>query len=180
MNLLAALLASEEHQTHHWLWPERAEIIYGGLASLIVFALLYKYGLPAAKKGFAARTERIQKQMDDATGALERADATASDIRGKLGDIQAERARMLADADAAAEQLLVQGRERLEEEVASLEARAAADIDAGRGRVAGELQAEVAALAADVADRVVRSRIDERVQADLIEQYIANVGSARS
>jgi len=181
MSFLVSILAAEDpSQTHSWIWPERAEIIYGGLASLIVFFLLYRYGWPPAKKAFAARTARIQKQMDDAEAAKQGAEAKASDIRSKLGDIQAERARLLADADAAAEQLVAQGRLRLDEEVAGLEARAAADIDASRGRVAGELQAEVATLAGETAELIVRRRLDDRLQSDLVEQYIANVGSARS
>ena len=29
--------------THHWLLPETAEIIYGGIASLLIFWLLWKF-----------------------------------------------------------------------------------------------------------------------------------------
>ena len=52
--------------------PETAEIIWGGLASLIIFALLIKFAGPAIKKGLAARTARIQAELDGAAEAKDR------------------------------------------------------------------------------------------------------------
>ena len=44
-----ALLASEDPTiTHHWLLPETAEIIYGGLASVIVIGALVQILPPEA------------------------------------------------------------------------------------------------------------------------------------
>ena len=37
MRFLHLLAAEDPSQTHHWLLPETAEIIYGGIASLIIF-----------------------------------------------------------------------------------------------------------------------------------------------
>ena len=56
--------------THSWFLPETAEIIWGGLASLIIFYALYKFGWPQMKKSFEARTARIQKELDDAAAAV--------------------------------------------------------------------------------------------------------------
>ena len=48
---LIGLLASEDpNVTHHWLFPETAEIIYGGLSSVIVIGGLIKFAGPMAKK----------------------------------------------------------------------------------------------------------------------------------
>ncbi len=137
MNLFASIVfAADEvpHQdsegitTHHWLLPETAEIIYGGVASLIIFGALYKFALPMARKALAARTARIQKELDDSAAAKAAADAEAAEIRRALGDIDAERGRLLADADASASQLLADGRIRLQSEIAELHARADAEI----------------------------------------------------
>ena len=67
--------------THHWLLPETAEIIWGGLASLIVFFALYKFGGPAIKKAFAARTAKIQGQLDAAATDKAAASTEAAGIR---------------------------------------------------------------------------------------------------
>ena len=116
--------------THHWLLPEQSEIIYGTIASLIIFALLYKFAGPPVRKGLIARTERIQAELDASATALAEAEAEAAEIRQALGNIEEERERLLAVADAEAEALLTDGRARLELEIAELESRAAADLEA--------------------------------------------------
>ena len=183
MSFLVSLLASEEghltYETHSWLLPETAEIIYGGLASVLVFAALGKFALPMFKKSLAARTERIQKEMDDAKAVHDTAEGEAARIRTALGDIQSERARILAEADAQAAAVLADGRARITAEAADLEAKAEADISAAAGRVNDELKSEIARLSSVAADRVVRAALNDAAQQDLIEGFINTVGAAR-
>jgi F-type H+-transporting ATPase subunit b len=160
----------------HPILPEPAELIYGGLASIIVFALLFWKGWPLAKKAMHARTQRIQDELDAASAAKAAAEQDATKIRQALGDIESERARLLADADAQAEALLADGRVRLEQEVADLEARAEADLAAAASRSGDELRAEIARLASAAADRVVARSLDDSIQQELVEHYIARVG----
>jgi F-type H+-transporting ATPase subunit b len=165
------------YTTHHPLWPEQAEIIYGGLASVIVIGLLIWKGGPLLKKAMAARTDKIQGELDDSAAARRDAEAEAARIRQSLGNIEAERQRLLADADAQAEALLADGRARLETEVAELDAKADADIAAGAGRAGDELRGEIARLAGSAADLVVERSLDDATQQQLIEAFIAKVGA---
>jgi len=177
---VVALLASEDPTvTHNWLFPETGEIIYGGLSSLIVFGLLYKVAGPAAKKALVARTERIQKELDDAAQARSKSESDASDIRLALGDVDAERTRLLAEADVQAATLIADGRNRIASEVADLETKAAADLMAARGRGADELRAEIAVLASLATPTVVRATLNDQTKQDLIEAFITNVGASR-
>jgi F0F1-type ATP synthase membrane subunit b/b' len=118
--------------THHWLLPETAEIIYGGLASLIIFGALWKFGGPMIKKSFAARTEKIQKELDAAAADKAAAATEAAGIRTAKGDIAAERQRLLAEAESQAAAVLEDGRARLAVEVAEVEAKAASTSSARR------------------------------------------------
>jgi F-type H+-transporting ATPase subunit b len=169
---------SGSYTTHHWLWPERAELIYGGLAAVIIIALLIWKAGPMAKKAFAARTERIQSELDESAKAKTDAEAEAGAIRQALGDIDAEHERLLAEADAQAEALLTDGRSRLDAEIADLEAKADADIAATGGRATDELRNEIARLAASAADRVVERSLDGDTQQRLVEDYISRVGAS--
>ncbi len=174
------LFAADPARTHHWLLPETKEIIWGGLASLIIFYALWKFAGPAVKKAMAARTAKIQGELDASTAAKSDAQAEAATIRQAAGDIQAERARLLADADTQAEALLAEGRARLEQEVADLDARAEADIASAGGRVNDELRAEISRLANLATDQVLASgAIDAGTQQDLIENFIQKVGASR-
>ncbi len=163
--------------THSSFLPETAEIIWGGLASLIIFYALYKFGWPAMKKSFNARTARIQKELDDAAADKASAATEAGDIRQAKGDIAAERARIMAEATAQADAVLADGRARLVTEVAELEARSAAEIEAARGRVGDELRAEISRLSSAAVDHVVSGSLDDATQQELIEHFISRVGA---
>ncbi|NDD72253.1 MAG: hypothetical protein EBZ52_03640 [Actinobacteria bacterium] len=181
MNLIVtALFAVEDpSQTHHWLFPETAEIIYGGIASTIIFFGLYKFGWPMAVKSMSARTARIQKELDAAAAARSKSETDAAGIRQALGDIEAERRKILAEADAQATAILAEGRARLVKEVAELEAKAAADLAAARGRSGEELRGEIARLSSAATSAAVAASLNERAQQELIESFIKSVGAAK-
>ncbi len=171
---------SEGIVTHDPFLPEIAEIIYGGLASLIIFALLIKFAGPAIKKAFAARTAKIQKELDGAASDKAAAATEATTIRQAKGDIQAERARLLADADALADAMIADFDLRLDAEIADLRARAEADINTARTRGTDELRGEIVRLSSTAADRAVAESIDASTQQELIEAFIQSVGIQRA
>jgi F-type H+-transporting ATPase subunit b len=180
MSLFATLLAAEDpSQTHHWLFPETAELIYGiSAAAIVIGVLVWKAG-PIAKKAMKDRTQRIQNELDGAVNDLASAEAEATSIRTAKGDIEAERARLLAEADVHAQQLLVEGRERLEAELRELEAKTDADIAAIAARSGDELRAEIGELAGLATERLVADHLDDATQQQLIDQFIARVGASR-
>ena len=53
---LLSILAADPAETHHWLLPETAEIIYGGIASVLVIAALVKCAGPQITKFLNALT----------------------------------------------------------------------------------------------------------------------------
>lgn len=177
MSILGLLLAVDPARSKNWLLPETKEIIWGGLASLIIFALLYKFAGPAVKKAMGDRTARIQSELDSSAEDKAAAQTEAASIRRAAGDIGSERERLLAEADAQAAALLSEGRARLEQEAAELEARADAEIASVGGRVTDELRAEISRLANEATDRVLSvGAIDDATHQELIESFIQKVG----
>jgi F-type H+-transporting ATPase subunit b len=163
---------------YNWL-PEWYEIVFGGFASVVVFALLYKFAVPALKKGMQDRSARIQRDIDGSATALADARSAATQIRASKGDLQGERTRLLAEADATAARVLTDGRARIANEVADLEAKATADIEAARSRVQAELQADVAGIASAATEQVVHGSLDDATHQRLIEEFITKVGAGR-
>ena len=153
------------------------EVVIGGLATLIVFGILYKYAWPAIAKAMKDRTERIQTDLDDSAAARKQAEADAAEIRESLGDVDGERTRLFAEAEAQAAALLEDGRRRLADEVADLEAKADADIAAAAGRGADDLRADIARFASRAIESSVTSSLDDATQQELIEGFIARVGA---
>lgn len=176
---LFAILANDPAETHHWLLPETAEIIYGGIASVLVIGALIKFAVPQFTKFLNARTERIQKELDGAANALSTATQEASSIRAAIGDISGERNRLMAEADQQAAKMLTEGRARITAEVAELEARGDAEIAASRSRSSDELRGEISLLASAAAQRAVSASLNASAQQELIENFINSVGAAR-
>jgi F-type H+-transporting ATPase subunit b len=96
-----------------------------------------------------------------------------------LGDIDAERSRLLAEADAQAAALIMDGRSRITTEIADMETKAAADLVAARGRGADELRAEIALLASLAMPAVVQATLTDQTKQELIEAFISSVGASR-
>jgi len=165
-------------QSHHWLFPEAYEIFFGGIASLLIFGLLWWKAGPLIKKGMAARTKRVQDELDAAATDRAEAEAEAEEIRRAKGDIGAERTRLFAEADAQAESLLTDGRARLDQEIADLHTKSEADVAAAMGRSGDELRAEIGRFAASAADSMVADGLDDDTQQALIESFIQRVGAS--
>jgi F-type H+-transporting ATPase subunit b len=159
-------------------WAPMKEVIIGGLATLIVFIMLYKYAWPAISKGMKDRTARIQADLDSSAAARTQAEADAAEIRTSLGDVDGERSRLFAEADAQAAALLEDGRLRLAKEIEELEAKAEADIAAAAGRGADDLRADISRYASQAIESSVEASLDDATQQELIESFIARVGAS--
>ncbi|MFK8025927.1 MAG: F0F1 ATP synthase subunit B [Ilumatobacter sp.] len=154
------------------------EVIIGGVATLLVFALLYKFAWPTIAQAMRDRTARIQNDLDSSAAARKQAESDAAEIRQSLGDVDGERTRLFADADAEAATLLDEGRARLAREIEDMENSASAEIDAAAGRGADELRADIARYASRSIEPAVNASLDDAAQQDLIEGFIARVGSS--
>jgi F-type H+-transporting ATPase subunit b len=163
----------------HPIWAPVEEIIIGGLAFLIVLAILWKFAWPAISKGMKDRTSRIQGDLDTSAAARTQAEADAAEIRTSLGDVDGERGRLFADADAQAAALLENGRLRLTNEIEELEVKAAADIAAAEGRGADDLRVDIARFSSQAIESSVGASLDDATQQELIESFISRVGSGQ-
>ena len=184
---IAVLPAAEDipfddkgYTTINPILPPTGELILGTLSFLIIFALFLKFGWPLIKEFYNNRTARIQQEIDESSAAKAAAETEAANIRAAKGDIDAERSRLYAEADAEAEALLRDGRARLENELVDLERRADMEIETAANRTGDELSVEIASLSSRAIDGVVRRTLDDSVQQELIENFIARVGASTS
>jgi F-type H+-transporting ATPase subunit b len=158
--------------------PEWNEIIWGGLAFLIILAALWKFGLPAVTKAMDARTEKIRSSLDEAEKAKTDAEAVRADYQRQLADARGEAARIVEEARQQADAVRRDLTQRAEADAQDLRRRNAEQLEAERARVLGELRGQVAVLAVDAAERVVRANLDTEANRRLVEEYIANLSGA--
>jgi len=159
------------------LMPETNEIIWGTFGFLVVFFFIWKVGLPAIKKGMAARTERIRADLVAAETQRAEADQLLADYRAQLADAKNESARIIEEARQAADALKRDQEARLQSELAEMRARAAADIENAKAQAIADLRGEVAQLAIGAAEVVIGRSLDREAQVQLIEDYINQVAN---
>jgi F-type H+-transporting ATPase subunit b len=158
--------------------PALPEIVWGGLAFLIVLAILMKFAFPALKKGLKQREETIRDELEGASRAREEAEAEAAQYRAQIGDARSEANTILEDARADAERIRREMLERAENEAAEVRQRAQEDINLAQERAMSDLRAQVTDLSIDLAEKVVEQNLDRETQVALIDRYIDDVGGS--
>lgn len=124
------------------------------------------------------RKEKIQNDMESA--AKEKADASKlkEEYDGKLKEIHKEAETILSDTRKKA---LQQERDILEEareEAVCVRNRANKEIELEKSKVKDEVKQEMIAIASAMAGKIVATSIDERQQADLIEETLKEMGDS--
>jgi F-type H+-transporting ATPase subunit b len=157
--------------------PATNEIVWGGLAFIILFFLLAKFGYPAMRSMMDARTERLRADLDAAEAAKNEAEALLVDYQRQLADARNESSRIIEEARQQAEQVRRDLTARAEAEAAELRQRTSEQVAAERDRVLGELRSLVAGLAIELAEKVVEASLDRDANLRLIENYINQVGN---
>jgi F-type H+-transporting ATPase subunit b len=157
--------------------PATNELVWGFIAFVVLFGLFSWKGVPAVKGAMDARAQKISDSLDEADKAKVDAESVLAEYQRQLADAKAESSRIIDEARAQADQVKRDLIAKAEAEVAELRQRNAEAIAGERGRVMGELQGQVAALAIELAEKVVESNLDRETNTRLIENYINSVGA---
>jgi F-type H+-transporting ATPase subunit b len=157
--------------------PAVPEMIWGGLAFLIVFALLVKFAFPALKKGVKAREEKIRSDLEAAEKARQEAEDERVKYQASLADARGEANRIVEEAREAAERVRQETITRAEQDAAEIRTRASDDIGLARERAMADLRSQVADISIELAEKIVERNIDRSTQEQLIESYISSVGT---
>lgn len=160
--------------------PAWNEVIWGGLAFLVLLVLMWKFALPSVRSMMEQRTERIREDLEKAEQAKTEAEAVKAEYDRQLADSRAEGARIVEEARQAADQVRHDLIARAEADAAEVRQRAQQDVNLATDRAMADLQGRVAELSIDLAERVVERNLDHDTQIALIESYINEVGTGRA
>lgn len=157
--------------------PETTEIIWGGIAFVVLLALMQWKLFPAVKRGMDRRAEKIRADLDAAETARTEALEVKAGYEAELADARAEAGRIIDAARADAEQVRADLIARAEAEAAELRQRSDLDVEAAKRQALSDLQSEVSAIVIGAAETVIGRNLDRDTQMQLIESYIDEVGS---
>lgn len=159
------------------LIPGVNEIIWGTAAFVLLLGVLWKFGLPPVRNMMKRREERIRDDLERAERARLEAEEELAQYRRQMADARNEAARIIEEARQSADEVKRQIRSQAEADAADLRARAQDDARLAGERVAVDLQARVADLSIELAEKIVERNLDRDTQLALVESYIDQVGN---
>jgi F-type H+-transporting ATPase subunit b len=176
-NLAEGGTVDECQEAPNPILPATNELLWGAFAFVVLFGLLAWKGYPAIKSAMDARATKISDSLDEAERAKSEAETILAEYQRQLADARAESARIIEEARSQAEQVRRDLIAKAEAEATELRQRNAEQVAGERDRVMGEMQGQVAALAIELAEKVVESNLDRETNTRLIESYINSVGA---
>lgn len=142
----------------------------------ILIAVLVYFGRSFLGKILSERQSQIEAAIKEAEQRQQAAKAALAEQQQKLAQAQTTATKIKADAEtfaqSAREQILAQAAKDLEK----LRDEADRDLTSQRDRVVAELRQRVSALAVAKAENHFRSRMDDSLQQQLVDQSIALLG----
>lgn len=167
---------TEEHapaeEEHNPILPEMDELIFGGLAFLIVFVALAKFAFPALNKMLGQRSEKIQGDLEQAEKAKTEADEVLAEYRAQLADARTEANRVIEEARKTADSMRKDLLAKAEDEARQIVAKAQEEIRGERDRAFEELRAQVGELSVELAEKVVGETLTKDRHLKLVDGYI--------
>jgi F-type H+-transporting ATPase subunit b len=145
--------------------------------AIVIFAL-YKF-LPNFLGGILERRRAgILADLKDAEERLAAATSSLAQAQSDLAAAQQKADQIRADGKARAEAIRLDSEMRTIEEMARLKQGATADLNAEAARVSNQLRREAARLAIEKALATLPGKLDDKAQAQLVNQSIQNLGNA--
>ena len=173
---IAPVIAVEGPNGRHL--PVIDEFIWGTLAFLVVVGLFLWKGLGPAKQWFADQKNVVSDQFEKVEAERVAAESEYQQLSSGLGDVEAERSRILSESHEQAATVKADIMARADAEAAEMRAKVSADLGSNQAQASADLQSEMSQLTVASAEAVVESNLDETTQRDLVEAYINQVGSS--
>jgi F-type H+-transporting ATPase subunit b len=163
-------------QSGNPLVPSWTEVIWGGIAFLIVFVALWRVLLPRITKTLQDRTDAIEGGLERAVRAEEEAARLAEQYRAQLAEAKHDAARTREESREEGARIIAELREQAQAEAARITQAAHAQIAADRQQAFASLRAEVGTLAVELASKIVgESLADEARQSRVVERFLAEL-----
>jgi F-type H+-transporting ATPase subunit b len=157
--------------------PATNEIIWGGLAFVVLLLVMWKYALPPVRSMMKQREDRIRDDLERAEQVRTEAEGELANYRRQVADARNEAARIIEEARQSADEVKRQIQSQAESDAAETRARAQEDIGLAADRAQADLQGRVAELSIELAEKIVERNLDRDTQLALVESYIGQVGN---
>lgn len=157
-------------------WQLLADSTLTIIAVFVLFAIMSYFLFNPARKMLNDRQAKIKGELDDAKSSMEEANRLREEYEAKLRDIDKEAESILSDARKRA----LAGENKIiaeaKEEAARIMERARVEAELEKQKVSDEVKREIISVASLMAGKVVAASIDTKVQDQLIDETLKEMG----
>ena len=157
-------------------WQLLADSTLTLIAVFVLLAVMSYFLFNPARKMLNERQAKIQGELADAASNMEEAKRLREEYEAKLRDVNKEVESILSDARKRAlaneNQIVAQAKE----EAARIMERARTEAELEKQKVSDEVKKEIISVASLMAGKVVAASIDTKVQNQLIDETLKEMG----
>lgn len=157
-------------------WQFIADSCLTMIAILFLFGALSYFLFNPARKMLNGRTEKIKNELEQAASDMDEAKAMKEEYEGKLRDINKEADAIMAEARRKAMLNETQIINEAKEEAARIMERARTEAELEKKKAADDVKKEMIAVASMMAGKVVAGAIDVKLQDDLVDETLREMG----
>lgn len=159
------------------LAPNAGLIFWTAIIFSLLLVLLSKFAWGPVTKALAEREQTIDASIRRAELALAEAKQLQADNDAARRAAEADARKLLADANEAADRARTQRVDELNAELAQRREQAEADLERQKTSLREELRSEVATLAVQAAEKVLRANLDGDANRRLVDDFINTLPS---
>ncbi len=162
------------------LLPDFGLIFWMTLSFGIVFFLLAKYGFPMIVRSVEKRREYIDQSISAADEANRQLANVQAEGKALLAEALAQQQKVLREAEKIKEQILAEAVETARKESARMQEETRKQIRLEKEAALAALRSQVAILAVDVAEKVLRGELkDKEPQLELVDRLLDEMRSEK-
>lgn len=148
--------------------PSIGLVFWSSISFFILMFLLTKFAWKPVTKALKEREESIENALKQADAARAQMQALKNDNERLLNEARAERDRLLKEANEIKDQILAKAKSDAKTEGDKMIAAAKDVIEREKLNAMNALKQQVAVLSVDMAEKVLRNKLDDRAQQEAL------------
>lgn len=158
------------------LVPEIGLLVWNTIAFLILVFVLGKFAWKPIMKGISDREKSIDEALNKAELARQEMARLSSQNEELMKQARVERDQILKEAKELKDGIVNEAKLQAQTEGAKLIEKARIEIENQKKVALAELKGQVSALSLEIAERVLRSQLDDKAkQQDLVNNLLKDV-----
>ncbi|MDR2801731.1 MAG: F0F1 ATP synthase subunit B [Prevotellaceae bacterium] len=146
------------------LTPDFGLLFWMTVSFLIVLGLLAKFGFPVITRMVNERRNHISQSLEAAEEAVRKLENVKQESLAILDEARRQQAAIIKKAMADGEQLLLNAQQKAVGETEKQLELARQRIELQKEKALGEINAQVAMLSVDIAEKVLHRQLDDKTK----------------